>query len=166
MKQNNAQTKSIFSGVAMGYLILILHLLLIVGLGMTVVFLKSLYDIRWLLLAGGLLLIALSAWYFYKRIKNNSRKIFAMMNAPALRGRSVEVSLLGGIASFRVGNDREQASTPVLIDEHGNDIKQLEMSKPNPLNSLSELKALLDDDLITKEEFLQLKHEIMNTSTE
>ncbi len=165
MTQNNDQPKSNFSGLFTGSLILILHLVLIVALAMTVVFLKSLYDIRWLLLVVGLLLIAASGWFFYQRFKKSNRKLKDMMNHPALQGRSVEISLLGGIATVKLGNNSRHPTSPIQIDDQGNDIKQLEMAKPSRLNSLSELKELLDNDLITKEEFLKLKHEIMTPVT-
>ncbi len=164
MTQNNDQPKSIFSGVFTGYLILILHLALIVALTATVVFLKSLYDIRWLLLTAGLILIAGSAGYFYQRIKKSNRKLADILNSPALQGRSVEISLLGGMATFKLGNTSSVTPRQILIDEHGNDVKQLEMTQPSRLSNLSELKKLLDGDLITKEEFFRLKGEIMSAS--
>ena len=166
MKPNNDQPKLIFSGVFTGYLILILHLLLIVVLTMTVVFLKSIYDIRWLLLPVGLILIAASAWYFYRRIKSSNRKLMDMINDPALQGRSVEVSLLGGMATFKLGNDSEAPSHPRLVDAHGNDIKQLERPQQNQVASLTELKTLLDAELITKEEFLKLKKDTIEGHSE
>jgi hypothetical protein len=44
MKLNDEQNKNFFSGVVLAYLVLLLHILLMVGLGITVVVIKGIYD--------------------------------------------------------------------------------------------------------------------------
>ena len=57
MKLNDEQNKGLFNGVMIGYLVLLLHILLMVGLGVTVIVIKGIYDFRWLILLAGIALI-------------------------------------------------------------------------------------------------------------
>jgi len=158
MKKTDGQQSGVFSGVMTGYLILLVHILLIIALGITVILLKGLYDIRWLVVVVGLCLIAGSGYYFYLRIKNSNRRLLDLVNDPALKGKTVEISLLGGMATFRLG-DRDRQ--PTLINDQDNEPKQLEGPRANQLTDLTELKEMLDDGLITREEFLKLKDKII-----
>lgn len=158
MKKTDGQQSGVFSGVLTGYLILVAHILLIIILGLAVILLKGLYDIRWLVIIVGLCLIAGSGYYFYRRIKNSNRKLMDLVNDPALKGKTVEISLFGGMATFKLGDHDHQLP---LINDQNNEIKQLEAPGPKQLTDLSELKEMLDDGLITREEFLKLKKEII-----
>ena len=72
MKIDSEQNKSFFSGVVLGYLILVLHILLMIVLGFTVVLIKGIYDFRWLIFVAGVALIAGSAFYFYRYFQDQS----------------------------------------------------------------------------------------------
>ena len=67
-------------------------------------------------------------------------------------GRSVEIRLLGGLASIKMGQQNEHAL-------------QLEVPGAKPLvqiDELSRLKQLLDEGLIDNDEFMQLKKEVLD----
>ncbi len=51
MKIENEENKSFFSGVMLGSIVLGLHLVLVIGLGVAVVLIKGIYDLRWLILS-------------------------------------------------------------------------------------------------------------------
>ncbi len=158
MNNQDGQQNGIFRGVLTGYLILLVHVLLIIALGIAVIVLKGLYEIRWLVIIVGLGLIAGSAYYFYQRVRKSNRKLMDLVNDPALQGRTLEISLLGGMATFKLGNQDRQ---PQLIDARDEDVNQLEAPGHRQLTELADLKKMLDDGLITKEEFLKLKKEII-----
>lgn len=161
MKLNSEQGKGIFNGVFMGYCVLLLHVLLIVALGVAVVLLKGIYDFRWFLFFGGILLIGASGYLIYKRLKESNRRISDLMNDPALRDRTLEISLLGGMASVKLGHKDEQ---PRLIDvDHMGTVRQLEAPR-SQLAELTQLSRMLENDLISREEFDRLKQELVEGS--
>lgn len=152
------QKRSIFSGVMFGYLVLLLHVLLMIGLGILVIVIKGIYDFRWVIFLLGMLLIGASAYYFYRYFKEHKRKLQDLMNDPALQDRTLEISLLGGMASVRLGHrdDRVQLVEPDVEQAP----KQLEAPESGIVTRLAELNRMFEDGRITREEFLELKKEI------
>lgn len=159
MNLKEEQNKSIFSGVMVAYLVLILHILLMVGLGITVVLIKGIYDFRWLILIAGIVLIGGSGYYFYHYFQAHRQKISDLMSDPAFNDRTFEISLMGGMATLKLGHKDD--SIKLIAAEDGAPIKQLESPKSAQIKELSELNRMLDDELITREEFLRLKKEIL-----
>ena len=159
MKLNDEQNKSVFNGVILGYLVLLLHVLLIIGLGITVVIVKGIYDFRWLIIIAGIGLVGGSGYYFYHYFKAHKQKINDLMSNPTFNDRTLEISLLGGMATVRLGHKDDNIQ---LIQAHsGTEIKQLESSESNQIKELTKLNQMLNDDLITREEFLRLKQNII-----
>ncbi len=159
MKLDGEQNKSVFSGVVLAYLVLILHILLMVGLGITVVLIKGIYDFRWLFFIAGLALLAGSGYYFYHYFKAHKQKISDLISDPAFNDRTLEISLMGGMATLKLGHKDD--SIKLIAAEEDVQIKQLESPKSVQIKELSELIRMLDDELITREEFLRLKKEII-----
>ena len=159
MKLNDEQNKNFFSGVVLAYLVLLLHILLMVGLGITVVVIKGIYDFRWLILFAGIALIGGSGYYFYRYFKEHKQKLQDLMSDPAFSDRTFEISLMGGMATLKVGHKDD--SIRLIGTDSENQVKQLEGPKSVQIKELSELNRMLEDELITREEFLQLKKEII-----
>lgn len=157
MKIENEQNKSIFSGVMVGYIVLVLHILLMIVLGVAVVLIKGIYDFRWLIFIAGIALIGGSGYYFYRRMKESNRKISDLMTDPALANRTLEISLLGGMATVKLGHKDE--SIQLIASEE--QPKQLEAPQSVQIKELSELNHMLEEGLITRDEFLKLKKEII-----
>ncbi len=159
MNLNNEQNKNIFSGVMLGYMVLVLHLLLMVGLGATVVLIKGIYDFRWLIFIAGIVLLGLSGYYFYHKFQEHKQKIVDLMSDPAFKDRTLEISLMGGMASIKLGNTNDNLQ--LVHDDTAQEIKLLDAPRSEQIKELSELNRMLADGLITRDEFLQLKHEII-----
>jgi len=150
--------EGLFKSVMMAYLVLVLHLLLVFGLGLVVVFFSGIVQyMLWIFLLGAITILA-SFYYFYRRMKAQGRTLREMMQSPMFNGRPVEVSLLGGLASFRMGG---AAGGP---HELGSDTRhpshQLEDPETVRLREIKELASLLKDDLITREEYERAKQHI------
>ncbi len=159
MKLKDEQNKSVFSGVMLGYVVLLLHVLLMIGLGVTVVLIKGIYDFRWLILLAGIVLIGVSGYYFYHYFRQHKQKLSDLMSDPAFTDRTLEISLMGGMATMRLGHKDD--GVKLIQADHETEIKQLESSQSKQFKELSELSRMLDDELITREEFLRLKQEIV-----
>ena len=157
-KNNNSE--GLVKSVMLAYLILILHVLLLVGLGFLVFFFRGIVQyMPWIVLFGVLGILA-SGYWFYRRMKAEGRNLRDTLNSPLFRNKSVEVSLLGGLAQFRVG----QSSHPPLLDQNNPDSpQQLEWSGDTQVQELTELARLLQSGLITPDEYEKAKQKIFRS---
>ena len=159
MDNNQNQNKTIFNGVFLGYAVLLLHVALILGLGVAVVLIKGIYDFRWVILVLGLALVGGSAWLFFKRLDQSKRSLRDAMNDPALRDRTLEISLFGGMASVKLGHKDQQVQ--MIEADSSSQPRLLAAPKTSQVQELGELAKMLENDLITREEFTRLKEKIV-----
>lgn len=160
MKLNSEQNKGIFNGVFLGYFVLLMHVLLILVLGVVVVLIKGIYDFRWFLFAGGAIFVLGSGYFFYRKLKESNRSLREAINDPALQGKTLEISLFGGMASVKLGSNNDQ---PQLIHlAEGNAPALLEAPR-SQVQELSDLAKMLEDDLISREEFGRLKKQLIES---
>ena len=146
--------------VMMAYMILILHVFLLMGLGVLVVFFRGIvHYMLWIFLFGTIGILA-SGYWFYRRMKAEGRSLRETLNSPLFRNKTVEVSLLGGLAQFRVG----QSNGPRLLDDDRPDpSRQLEWSGDSQVQELTELARLLQSGLITNDEYEKAKKKIFRS---
>lgn len=160
-KINTNGGDGLFKSVMVAYFILVLHVILLVGLGFLVFFLRGLAQyMHWILLCGALGILG-SGYWFYRKMKAEGQSLRDTLNSPVFRDRSVEVSLLGGMASFRVGHSGDRQ--PLLPAGGENRPQQLEWSEDNQVHELTELARLLKGGLITPDEYEQAKQRIFKT---
>ena len=147
-------TKSVF----MAYFILILHVILIAAMGILVIFFRGvIIYMHWIFLFGTAL-VGTSAWLFYKRMKHDGNTLKNFMQSADLGSRSFEISFFGGLATIRLGKNPEP---PLIGSGHTGEIKQIEDSKTQSIRELSELVKLLENDLITIDEYEKFKRQIL-----
>ena len=148
-------------GVFMAYLILLLHVLLIAGLGLMVLFLRGFVTyMLWIFLGGSAALI-LSAYVFFRRLRAQGKRLGDVLNSANFRGRPVEISFLGGLASLRVGQPggrMEELDNAVAIPP-----LQLEDEDSARTRELTELAKLYKNDLITLDEYNLAKRQLLKT---
>jgi hypothetical protein len=148
--------------VLLAYFILALHVLLIAGVAILVLFFRGMVNYLLWIFLGGVGLIGISAFYFIRRMRAEGRSLGQMLKNPMFNGRSVEVSLLGGMATVKLG---QQAQPPAIGHDAVVDIPRLEDPKA-PLNrdvsELAELARMLEKDLITVDEFNTAKRHLLN----
>lgn len=155
-KENNG----LFGGVVTAYLILILHVVLIGLVGFLVLLFGGLVNyMGWVLLVVGVA-IAASGYFYFRRIRSGARKMRDSLNEGPFRGRSVEVSLLGGMATFKLGKPE---TGPLLDagDHHAQN--QLEDPASQRVQELSELAQLLEEGHITSDEYNIMKKKIVQS---
>jgi hypothetical protein len=131
-KEDNSP--SLFSGVMLAYCILLLHVLLIAGLGVLIIFFRGIVAYMPLVLIFGLAIVCSAVWYLFKRLKSQGKSLRDTLNSPLLRGKSIEIDLLGGMASIKInpgGNDMTQKAigaenrTLLLEDRESERIREL-----------------------------------------
>ena len=114
--------------------------------------------------SGGLAVLVLALfWLFYTRMKKSSRDIKDVLSFPEFRGRAVEVKLLGGLATFSIGEGRENNTTLLLEDGFNDNGGQLKLAAPahGLEQRLAELARLYERGVITEEEFDRAKQRIL-----
>ncbi|OGR53671.1 MAG: hypothetical protein A3J80_02870 [Desulfobacula sp. RIFOXYB2_FULL_45_6] len=154
--------EGLFKNIFTAYSILLVHLLLLAGAGVAVVLFKGVYHyLPWIMILLGLAAIS-AAYIFYRRLSRKSSDIGSFLSMPGLEDRTIEVKLIGGLASFRISPkengqvrlDQKPAITPdnLLIETAPDDMTEQKILK---------LTALFEKDLITKEEFEKAKQKIL-----
>ncbi|MBU4317579.1 MAG: SHOCT domain-containing protein [Proteobacteria bacterium] len=148
-KKKNTK-EGLFQGVLLAYFILILHVILIAGLGFLVFLFSGVINyMGWILLFGTVAVLG-SGYYFYRRMKKEGKNLKEMIRVPLLSGKSIEVSLLGGLASFKVG---PAVDRPLLPNGESYSTPLIEGASRSDFQELKELARLFQEGLITRDEF-------------
>ncbi len=155
------ESAGIIKSVAAAYLILLLHILLIAGLGILVLFFSGIVNyMLWILLAGGLL-ITLSGYLFYRKLKKEGRSLGETLRSPDFGGRSVEISFMGGMATVKLGKSEKPA--PAITYSGNDDILQIEQKPASQASELANLAQLFENELITLDEFNTAKRKLFDS---
>lgn len=107
-----------FGSVLLAHLVLVLHGLVLLGLAFLVLFFRGVLEyLPWIVLAGVVFLL-LSGWYLWRTLHRRSGSLAQVLDHPLIRERGVEVRLLGGVASLKLGapaeGEKKDAGLPRL----------------------------------------------------
>jgi hypothetical protein len=149
---------NLFKSVLLAYSVLILHVVLIAALGVLVLFFRGVVNYMLWIFMIGTAVILVSSYLFYRRMKREGKTLREMLKTPVFNGRPVEVSVLGGLASFRIGG---QPGAPLLGSDLPEVTHQLEDPDTVHLRELLELARMFENNLITLEEFNQAKKKLL-----
>ena len=159
--QKKKEGSGLFQGVFMAYFILLLHVLLMAGLGCLVLFFRGFLQYMLWIFLGGATLLTYSGYRIYKRMKYEHENFSDILRLPSLNGRSFELQFLGGIASIKVGG----SSDNYVIDIDRKEplyLPKLEDAASVRVRELSELARLFENKLITLDEYNQSKKQLLN----
>jgi hypothetical protein len=152
--------ESHFKSVLMAYLILVLHVVLITGLVLLVIFFRGIINYMIWIFIGGTAAIVASAYHFYKRMKMEGKTLREILNSNRFGGRTVEVNLLGGLASLKISG----SNAPTALGQASSgQLKQLEDPDVIHNREFSELVRLLENNLITLDEYNKFKEQIFKS---
>jgi hypothetical protein len=162
MKSNtNKESGGILKSIFAAHLILVLHVALIAGVGCLILFFGAIVRYMVWILVIGSLLIFLLGYLIRRRMIIEGKQLKDMLALPEFSGRTIEVSLFGGMASLRL----ESPNPPVQTLNMGlpNQETRLLDSESHQLRELSELVELLNKNLITLDEYHKFKHKLMGS---
>ncbi len=166
MKFKKRDQEGIFKSLFAAYFVLLLHVFLLAGTGITVVLFRGVYHYLPWIMAGLALLIIVLFWIFYVRMKKNTRELKDLLSFPQFQGRTVEIRLLGGVASVKIDGGTPAASGMMALGHtpgsNGNTVPMLGMGAESTDKRLADLARLYQSDLITREEFDLAKQQIFN----
>jgi hypothetical protein len=93
-------------------------------------------------------------------MKREKKTLREMLGAQQVSGRTVEVSVLGGLASLKIGRPHYP---PALNGRSSDPVKQLEDPDAIRIKELSDLVRLLEKNLITLDEYHKYKENIFKS---
>ncbi len=154
VNSDNSLNKSIKGA----FLILLMHVALIGLIGALVMFFGWILNyMGWIILAL-LCSLAGSLYWFYKKTRADSEMLKKMVGESLLKGRNIEVSFLGGAATFKIEDNQ---SKEINLTNSAESVKQLEENDSDSVRSLTELARLYEKKLITIEEYEKAKVKIL-----
>ncbi len=161
MNGSRKQGENLFKAVILIHIILFLHLLIIAGLVLMVIFFRGVTEyMLWIFLSVTALFI-LSALLIYWRIKSKGKKMMHdIENSTLFQGRSFEVSFLQGLASLKFGRSGDLKT----IENPSSEAKfQLEDPETVRIRELTELARMYEKKLITSEEYKRAKDQVLKS---
>jgi len=159
LKNKNNQD-GVLKSVFTAYFILVLHIFLIAGLGVLVLFFRGVVSYMLWIFLGGTGTIALVGYLTWKRMKTEGKSLNEMLSLPIFKGKSVEVSVFGGLASLKIENNGNGKA----LDTRIADTKSLlEDPETVHIRELTTLVHMLDKNLITLDEYNKAKQKIFNS---
>jgi len=160
--KTNKNSDGLFKSIFLAHLILFLHLLLFAALGVLVVFLSGVMQHMLWILLGGMAVVALSSYLFYRRLRKEGKTLGEVLRSPVFAGRSVEVSLLGGMATLKLDTPPNASGREAIEDGHQRPL-QLEDPLSVTIREIDTLARLLEKDLITHDEFDRAKRRLLRS---
>lgn len=154
--KNYNNREGLFKSIGLATTILVIHVLLLAGVILLVMFFGGLVRYLVWIVLGGLLLIAFSGYLFYRRVRKEGRSLRDALRSPGFNGRPIEISFLGGMAAIRLG---PPTARPLLDNAPGPLDESLQLEDPETvrLRDIKALSQLLEKKLITPEEYAAAK---------
>lgn len=158
--KTKSNSDGLFKSIMLAHVILFLHLIFFAALGLLVVMLSGMMQYMFWILLGGMSLVGLSGYLFYRRLRREGKNLSDALKSPMFRGRAVEITLLGGMATFKL--DKPRLSK---FDELEGELPplQLEDSETSRIREINTLAQLLEKELITQDEFTKAKQRLLNS---
>lgn len=163
MFKKNNEISNIANSLVLASSILIFHVILLAGLALLVLFFTGIVNyFIWIFLCGSAL-ISSAVYLFYRYMKKQGGAAFLkILSLPELKGKNVEVNLLGGLASFKIAGENDNNSSTMIENKAIPVSRQLENPESRRFRELTELAHLLEKDLITLEEYNYVKKSLLN----
>lgn len=155
-KNQDGVLKSVFTA----YLILVLHIFLIAALGILVLFFRGIVSYMLWIFLGGTAAIIFMGYLTRKRMKAEGKNLNDMLSLPMFKGKTVEVSVLGGLASLKVQSAEKAKAIDTRVINENNLLEDPEMIH---IRELTTLVNMLDKNLITLDEYNKAKQKIFNS---
>jgi len=153
-------SEGLFKSIFLAHLILFLHVFLFAALGLLVVFLSGMMQYMLWVFLGGMALVGVSAYWFFRRLRKEGKSLGETLRSPIFQGRALEVSLLGGMATLKL--DKPRTSDALQIDDRETPL-QLDDPETGRIREINTLAQLLEKELITPDEFTRAKRRLLGS---
>ncbi len=163
MKFRKKDKEGLFKGIFAMYFILILHVFLLAGIGLTVVLFKGMYTYLPWILGGAAVLVIIFAFALYRKLRGGTRDMKSVLASDEFADRDIEVKLLGGLATFNISAETKDPSRllPSGPENENRAGKALESAEGRAERKIVELADLYEKNLITREEFDHARQKVL-----
>lgn len=154
----------IWNSILLMFLIFILHILLVIGLVITVIVLQGFLEYTaWIFLSVFILILG-SGFWFWRKFQQRKESLSDILNAPSFKGRDVEVSFLGGTVNLKLGAQSNIKRSQETLQEYEKNDEPLELEDQETIRirDLKELGRLMEKGLITEEEYNLAKRRLLD----
>lgn len=158
--QKKNETEGTMKSISYAFLILLLHLVLIAAIGILVLFFRVVVSHLLWIFIGCVTVMAVSGYLLYKRMKKGGKTLKQVLSLPVFKGRAVEVSFFGGIATLKVENTEQMKPIDTRVIDSS---RQLEEPGAINIKELNELVRLLENNFITLDEYNKAKEILFKT---
>ncbi|NPA25963.1 MAG: SHOCT domain-containing protein [Deltaproteobacteria bacterium] len=161
-----------------GYSIIAIHLVFVIVLATSLIFIQALADYIEYVIAGGALFLLASLLFFYRKFRKNGQQLVETLQQSSSRyGQNIKIDLLGGLASISI-NSQDQSQNfdsqhQLPLAEKGNNgtVQALPATavtekSGDTRNELLRLAELYDRKLINQEEFNLFKKALLTSCRE
>ena len=164
MKFRRKDKEGLFKGIFAMYFILILHVFLLAGIGLTAVLFKGVYNYLPWILGTVTLLVIVFAYVFYRRIRTSTRDMKSILASEEFADRDIEVKLLGGLATFNISGRAGDPSRLLPSGSGRENIVEntLDSAESRAERKIIELTTLYEKNLITREELDDARQKVLH----
>jgi hypothetical protein len=161
MFNKKIQDESIVGGLFITMAILLFHVALLAGICLLVLFFHVIvHYLLWIVVGAGIL-IGGGGYLFLRHLRGSgSEALREVLSMPEFKGRSLEINFLGGLASLKIGKNDE--TVPQLPDLTIPSDRRIENEHGTRTRELLTLARLLEQDLISREEYQQAKKQLFD----
>lgn len=147
--------KNLGNGVRVAFGILLLHVLLLLGIGLLVLLLKGLIHYVSLIFLAAFIFLGFLAYLLFRKFKKSRTDLEGILRNPDFADKNLEIRLLGGLASLRMGDEN-----PKPLNSGVTNPLLLESPQSLRIRELTELGTMYEKNLLTLEEYEMAKKEI------
>ena len=151
---------SVIKGVFIAYFILLFHVLLLAAVGLLVLFFSGIVNYLLWILLGGLALIIGSGYMMLRYLRKKGGSLVKILSLPEFRGKNIEISVMGGLASVKINGD-ESRQQMIGTDSSSRHEAGEQGEASSEIRDLNRLAGLLEDNLITRDEYQQAKQRLL-----
>jgi len=156
LKKKN-ETTALVSSLFLASSVLIFHVVLLAAMGILVIFFSGIVNYLFWIFLGSFALIGGGGYLFFRYMKKDGGQMLQqLLSLPELKGKNLEVKLLGGLASLKIADDDDKTRA-ITIDQPPASRHLIEDPRSIRLRELTELANLLEKNLITADEYDQAK---------
>ena len=156
---NQQSEHTIYKNILAAFLILLIHVLLVGGIGLLILFFYGIVNhLLWVIL--GISCISGGGVWLYKRLKSDVKAI-RNITGESLRGKTIEASFLGGVANFKISDSRSVGDTRQVMSGR---TRQLSGPDSDSMGSLADLARLYEKNLISRDEYDRAKKKMLENN--
>ena len=153
---NQQSEHTIYKNILAAFLILLIHVLLVGGIGVLILFFYGIVNhLIWVIL--GISCISGGGAWLYHRLKSDVKAI-RNITGESLKGRTIEASFLGGVANFKISDSGSAGDRRQITSTR---TRQLSAPDADAMDSLADLARLYEKNLISRDEYERAKKKIL-----